>query len=184
MHIQGASNIKLQRRWCLLPFKTSLLYSLWKRVLFLPNWSIKGLKVGHRGGASMCKVLFWNSKYNCHWQLQIKKQLNHTFLTVSAKLCRVYCLLFRILFKDFITFVFRQISLWKKNNSCPSNTVEWCFIQQPRSYGARESGTGRREPWERGCSSKSLEIWKFFNLSLHLSFTHCGAHFFFVFEPI
>ena len=43
---------------------------------------------------------------------------------------------------------------------------------------------GRREPWERGCSSKSLKILKFFTLSLHLSCTHSGAHFFFVFEPI
>ena len=58
--------------------------------------------------------MFWNSKYNFHRQLQIKKQLNHTFLTVSAKLCWVYCLLFRILFKDFLTSVFRQIFLLKK----------------------------------------------------------------------
>lgn len=98
-------NIRLRHRffynWCLLPFKASLLYSLWKRVPFLPNWSIKGLKVGHRGGASTCKALFWNSKYNRHWQLQIKKQLNHTSLTVSAKLCWVYCLLFRICLEFF-----------------------------------------------------------------------------------
>ena len=51
----------------------------------------------------------------------------------------------------------------------------------PRSE--RESGTGRREPWERGCSSKSLEILKFFNLSLHLSCTHSGAHFFLSLSP-
>ena len=59
--------------------------------------------------------MFWNSKYSCHWQLQIKKQLNHTFLTVSAKLCWVYCLLFRILFKDFFDFRFSaNLSLKKK----------------------------------------------------------------------
>lgn len=106
-----AAPIFLQLMFATFQSQSPLIYSLWKRVPFLPNWSIKGLKVGHRGGASTCKTLFWNSKYNCHWQLQIKKQLNHTFLTVSAKLCWVYCLLFRILFKDFLTSVFRQIFL-------------------------------------------------------------------------
>lgn len=45
-------------------------------------------------------------------------------------------------------------------------------------------GREGENPGNEVCSSKSLEILKFFNLSLHLSFTYCGAHFFFVSEPI
>ena len=57
------------------------------------------------------------------------------------------------------------------------------FTQQPRPYGAREIGTGRREPWERDCLFKSVEVFHFFYLTLHPTLRLAGL-IFVVFEPI
>ena len=93
--------------------------------------------------------------------------------------------MFRILFKDFLTFVFRQIFLLKKktkilapqtrlNDFSPNN-----LVPRERERVGREG----ENPGNEVCSSKSLEILKFFNLSLHLSFTYCRAHFFLSLSP-
>ena len=46
------------------------------------------------------------------------------------------------------------------------------FIQQPRSYGARESGRVGENPGNEVVHPNPLKILKFFTLSLHLSCTH------------
>ena len=60
------------------------------------------------------------------------------------------------------------------NDFSPNN-----LVPRERERVGREGDN----PGNEVCSSKSLEILKFFNLSLHLSFTYCRAHFFLSLSP-
>ena len=100
----------------------------------------------------------------------MKKQLNHSFLTVSAKLCWVYCLLFRILFKDFLTFVFRQIFLLKKKQQFLPLKHGWMIFHPTTSFLRSEREWDGKE---RTLETRFVHPnpWKFWNfLTCHYIF--------------